>query len=345
MTVNRPLVSICLPNRNSRPYLPERIDTILGQTYPEWELIVSDNFSEDGAWELFQSVAARDQRVSVAQARLGMYEGWNDCIRQARGEYVYIATSDDTMAPDCLERLVAALERHPECDIAHCGLRVIDSSSREFDHGWSRLSLFALSSGPLIDVPHVRMAPFDALLLLSGRTVYWSITQLLIRRRLFEKIGLFESKWGSIGDVNWQMRACLVANTVHVTDTWAGWRVHSAQATGTINYYSPDHERKTQEMIEHAIRSTQPLMSKRTFTRLSNRWSCEARSLRQVMRGIEQSPTKRDRRLFLVRELLRGEFGASFHLRMRTASNPYWPEAARKWAFESGLKRSLIPLI
>jgi hypothetical protein len=344
MTMNPPLVSICLPNRNSRPYLPERIDTILGQTYREWELIVSDNFSEDGAWEFFQSVAARDQRVSVAQAPLGMYEGWNDCIRQARGEYVYIATSDDTMAPDCLERLVAALESHPECDIAHCGLKVIDSCSREFDHGWSRLSLFALSSGPLIDIPHVRMAPFDALLLFSGRTVYWSMTQLLIRRRLFEKIGLFESKWGSIGDTNWQMRACLVANTVHVTDTWAGWRIHSTQATGTINYYSPDHERKTQEMIEHAIRSTQPLISKRTFARLRNKWSCEARSLRQVVRGIEQSPTKNARRLFLVRELLRGEFGASFHLRMRAASNPYWPEAARQWALESGLKRSLIPL-
>jgi Glycosyl transferase family 2 len=339
-----PLVSICLPNRNTRPYLPERIDTILGQTYRNWELIVSDNFSEDGAWEFFQSVAAGDQRISVAQDRLGMYEGWNDCIRQASGEYVYIATSDDTMAPDCLEKLVAALERHPECDIAHCSLRVIDSSSREFDLGWSTLSLFALSSGSLIDVPHVRIAPFDALLLFSGRTVYWSITQLLVRRRLFEKIGPFESKWGSMGDVNWQMRACLIANTVHVTDTWAGWRVHPAQATGTINYYSTDHERKTQEMIEHAIRSTEPLMSKRAFARLRDKWSCEARSLRRVVRGIEQSPTKNERRLFLMRELLRGEFGASFHLRMRAASNPYWPEAARKWAFEGGRKESLIPL-
>src|ERR1700739_1974190 len=127
------------------------MDTIFGQTYRNWELIVSDNFSEDGAWEFFQSVAAQDSRVLIAQARLGMYEGWNDCIRRARGKYVYIATSDDTMAPDCLDKLVAALEQHPECDIAHCNLKVIDSSSLEFDHRWSTISLFALSSGPLID--------------------------------------------------------------------------------------------------------------------------------------------------------------------------------------------------
>jgi glycosyltransferase involved in cell wall biosynthesis len=342
--VNRPLVSVCLPNRNSRPYLPERIDTIFGQTYQNWELIVSDNFSEDGAWEFFQSVAAQDSRVLIAQVRLGMYEGWNDCIRRARGKYVYIATSDDTMAPDCLEKLVAALEQHPECDIAHCNLRVIDSSSREFDHGWSTISLFALSSGALIDVPHVRVAPFDALLVFSGRTVYWSVTQLLIRRDLFERTGLFESRWGSIGDANWQMRACLVANTVHVASTWAGWRVHPDQATGSINYYSSEHERKTQEMIDHAIRSMRPLIPKKTFARLQKKWSCEARSLRRFLRGIEQSPSKRARRLFFVRELLKGEFGASLHLRLRTQSNPYWPEAARKWAFESGVKTSLIPL-
>jgi hypothetical protein len=342
--VNRPLVSVCLPNRNTRPYLPERIDTIFEQTYQEWELIVSDNFSEDGAWEFFQSVAAQDERVCIAQAPLGIWEGWNDCVSRTRGKYIYIATSDDTMAPDCLEKLVAALEQHPECDIAHCNLKVIDSSSREFDHGWSTISLFALSSGPLIDVSHVRVAPFDALLLFSGRTVYWSVTQLLIRRELFEKTGLFESRWGPLGDAAWQMRACLVASTVHVAGTWAGWRIRPGQFSGTINYDSPEYERTTQEMIDHAIQSMRPLIPRKTFAQLQKKWSREARSLRRFIRGVEQSPSKQTRRLFLVRELLKGEFGASLHLRLRKASNPYWPEAARKWAFESGVRTSLIPL-
>jgi hypothetical protein len=342
--MNRPLVSICLPNRNTRPYLPERVDTIFCQTYSEWELIVSDNFSEDGAWEFFESVAAKDKRVSIVQARLGMYDGWNDCIQRAHGKYIYIATSDDTMAPDCLEKLVGALEQHPECDFAHCNLKVIDILGREFDHGWSSISLFALSSGPLIGVSHLRMAPFDALLLMSGRTVYWSITQLLIRRDLFDKIGFFESRWGSVGDANWQMRALLVANSVHVTDTWAGWRVHSGQATGSINYYSVEHESRTQEMIAHAIQATASLLPRKTFLRLQRKWSANALSLRHFVRTIEQSPSKRQRRLFVLQELLRGEFGASLHLRARAAKQPHWPEAARKWAYESGLSRALIPL-
>lgn len=341
--MHRPLVSICLPNRNMCRYLPVRIDTISRQTYSEWELIVSDNFSEDGAWELFENLAAKEKRVSAMQERLKMYAGWNACIGRARGKYVYIATSDDTMAPDCLEKLVAALERHPECDIAHCNLKVIDDLGHEFDHGWSSIGLFALSSGPLIDVSHLRLAPFDALLLLSGRTVYWSITQLLVRRELFDKVGLFESRWGSIGDANWQMRACLVANTVHVADTWAGWRVHGAQATGKIDYGSAPHERQIQEMIDHAVRHARPLVSAQTAG-LQRKWSDNARSLRHFLQAVAQRPSKLQRRLFILRELLSGDFGAALYLRSRSAKQPHWPEAARNWVAQTGVTRALVPV-
>ena len=110
------------------------------------------------------------------------------------------------------------------------------------------------------------MAPFDGLLHLSGATVYTSITQLLIRRNLFDKIGLFESRWGSIGDFNWDMRAGLVANTVHVPDTWGGWRIHGGQATARVDYYSIEHERRIQEMIDCAIGTMKPLSGKRLLS-------------------------------------------------------------------------------
>jgi len=48
-----PLVSVCLPNFNTRSFLQERIQTIFDQTYDNWEMIVSDNFSDDGSWELY----------------------------------------------------------------------------------------------------------------------------------------------------------------------------------------------------------------------------------------------------------------------------------------------------
>jgi glycosyltransferase involved in cell wall biosynthesis len=342
--MSQPLVTICLPNRNTVPYLQERLDTIFHQTFNDWELVVSDNFSDDGAWALLEGVARTDQRVFVRQAPLGMYDGWNDCIRRARGKYVYIATSDDTMAPDCLEKLVAALERHPECDLAHCRLKVIDQLGQELDLGWSRDSLFALSSGPLIDLPHRRMAPFDGLMLMSGRTVYWSITQLLIRRELFGKIGYFESRWGSVGDVDWEMRACLVANTVHVPATWAGWRIHPRQATSTLDKYSVEYEKRVQEMINHAIAASKLLLPDSTFERLQKKWSQNALSLRRFLPAVGERHSILERRLFVLRKLLQGEFAAGLHVCASLTKRPDWPEAARRWTLKCGVGRALVTL-
>jgi glycosyltransferase involved in cell wall biosynthesis len=344
--MNQPLVSVCLPNLNTFPYLQERVDTIFAQTYKSWELIVSDNYSEDGAWAFFEEIARRDSRVSIEQApREGMYTNWNNCIRRARGEYVYIATSDDTMAPDCLDKLVAALETYPECDLAHCRSRLIDESGRELDNWFSRGASFALSSGPLFEIPHLRMAPFDGLLHLSGWTVYTSITQLLIRRNLFDKIGLFEPRWGSIGDFNWDMRAALVANIVHVPDTWGGWRMHGGQATSRVDYDSIEHEKKTQEMIDHAIETTKSLIAQATFGRLQDKWLTSAMRLRHFLNGVrERRDSTAARRLFILRELLRGEFAASSHICARAMKRPLWPETVKKWLLQVGVKTALIPL-
>src|SRR5262245_44541433 len=248
--MKRPKVSICVPNLNTRPFLPERIDTIRGQSLDDWELLAYDSHSADGAWEYLQQVAAIEPRMRCWQGpREGTPGSWNPCIRESRGEYVYIATSDDTMPPDCLEKLAAALDAHPECDIAHCRLRAIDEHGADCEDWWSEVSVFARSTGPLVDRLHVRRAPLDGLLHLSGDTVYTSITQLLIRRSLFDRIGFFERTWGSVGDFNWAMRAGLVANTVHVPDTWGGWRVHAGQSTSSANLGSAEHAHRIDSMI------------------------------------------------------------------------------------------------
>jgi hypothetical protein len=283
-TQSAPRVSICVPNLNTRPFLPERFQTIFEQTFEDWELLVYDSYSTDGAWEYISEMAACDPRVRAWQGpKEGTPGSWTPCVRAARGEYVYIATSDDTMAPDCLEALVAALDAHPHCDLAHCRLQVIDENGREVDslaQWWSAGSLFAQSSGELLSRPHIRLAPHDGLLHLLGGTVYTSITQLLIRRSLFDRIGFFQSTWRSIGDFNWDMRAGLTANTVHVPETWGGWRVHSSQATAGVQLESPEHSRVIDAMIADAVESCHELLTEPVRRQLTTRWMAAAQELR-----------------------------------------------------------------
>ncbi len=247
-----PKVSICLPNLNNRSFLEERLETILNQTFVDWELIVVDNFSNDGAWELFQQYAKKEQRMRIYQAAKGrsMYCNWNNCILKASGKYVYIATSDDTMSPDCLEKMVNSLEQNTDCDICHCCLETIDGKGNRIKEFWENLAPQKFY-GNLIFKRHIRKAPLDGILHFTLRNVYISITQLLIRKKLFDKVGLFRSDWGSSGDFEWGMRASLVCNTFHIPEYLASWRLHSAQATGNIS--NANNCRELMKMVDEAV--------------------------------------------------------------------------------------------
>ncbi len=273
-----PKVSICLPNLNNRAFLEERLETIFSQTLSDWELIVVDNYSNDGAWELFQKYAQKEQRMRIYQAEKGrsMYCNWNNCINKALGEYIYIATSDDTMTPNCLEKMVATLEQNPDCDICHCCLEIIDETGIRIKEKWENLSPQRFY-GDLTFKKHVRKAPLDGILHFALRTVYTSITQLLMRRKLFDKVGLFRSDWGSVGDFEWEMRASLVSNTIHIPEYLASWRLHTAQATG--NTSTANNSKKFIEMVGEAVQ-----ILKKYDEKLCSRLICDRQKLLSIYR-------------------------------------------------------------
>jgi len=225
-------ISILLPNLNNREYLEERMHSITQQTCEDWELVVVDSYSQDGAWEFFQECAKNDSRIRIYQSpEKGIYNNLNHCIGLAEGQYIYIATSDDTMEPDALEKMSTALDRHPECDIAHCKLLIIDEKGRPAaDKKWDNFYVVRYF-GDLINQIHIRRAPHDGILHFCGITVYTSLTQLMIRKRLFDKVGMFLPNIGSIADYEWDMRASLLADVIHIPEYLATWRIHAAQAT------------------------------------------------------------------------------------------------------------------
>lgn len=248
-----PKVSVCLPNLNTRSFLPERLDSILAQTFQDWELIVVDSYSDDGAWDLFRDYAQREPRMQLFQApRDGIYAGFNACIQRARGDYIYIATSDDTMAPDCLEKMVRALEQHSDCDLCQCALVFIDECSKPLppEQQWSQVAI-GQYLGEWRSCYHKRLAPHDGVLHFAVLTVYTSVTQLLIRKQVFDAIGHFSTHWGAVADFEWEMRASLLHNTVYIPEPLASWRIHSAQAT--TNPYSSKTLRLLLNMARQAL--------------------------------------------------------------------------------------------
>jgi len=337
-----PLVSICLPSLNTRPFLEERIASILGQTFGDWELVVTDSYSDDGSWELFQALARDEPRCRIDQAPRGLYPSWNHCLRQARGRYVYVATSDDVMALDCIGKMVAALEAHPECDLAHCPLRITDGEGRDLASAahppWPDCTVFAHGLGDLAHRPHVRRAPYDGLLHLTGEHVILSVNQLLVRRSLFERTGFFESTWGSVGDFNWEMRAGLLADTVHVPDTWTSWRIHGRQATAGVDVFSPERGRVIDLMIADAVAAAERHLPAPLFAALTADWVEPGRQLRGYYAGLRERRDPRERRAFQLAQVLRGGGRVRGEMLGRALGRPRWPDVAperiRAWLDE-----------
>lgn len=318
-------VSICLPTLNSMEFLAARLDSIRQQTFKSWELVAVDGMSDDGTYQSLLDFAATVPEARVVQAeRDGIYPNFNRCIRLAAGEYVYIATSDDTMAADCLEKMVAALDENPDCDLAHCPMRVMDESGGPAPDWWSGHSMFVRSSGPLATRRHKRVAPLDGMLCLLGDNIYSSVTQILIRRSLFDRIGYYRADWGSVGDFHWNLRAGLAASAIHVPDTWGGWRMHRNQATAAVRLKSPEHQALIDGMIADVIAESGSGSAHRDHAAAVRR----AGQLREHLRRHSSFSNPAARHSFLIREALKGKPFACKHLWSIVRGQGNWPKTA-----------------
>jgi len=117
-----PKVSVVIPNYNHARFLRQRIDSVLHQTFQDFEVILLDDCSTDDSRSILASYAG-DPRVKIEfnDANSGSpFKQWNKGVRLAHGEYVWIAESDDYANEHLLERLVAVLDADPQVAFAYC---------------------------------------------------------------------------------------------------------------------------------------------------------------------------------------------------------------------------------
>jgi len=117
-----PTVSVIVPNYNHSRFLQRRIDSLLRQTFQDFELILLEDCSTDDSRSIL-SLYAKDPRVRIEfnEANSGItFREWNKGVRLARGKYVWIAESDDYADVHLLEKLVAVLDEEPTVTFVYC---------------------------------------------------------------------------------------------------------------------------------------------------------------------------------------------------------------------------------
>ncbi len=125
-----PRLTIGLPVYNGEKYVAESIEALLGQSFTDFELIISDNASTDGTGEISRRYEKEDSRVRYFRQpqNIGLSPNHNFVAEQARGELFKWASNDDLYARDLLERCVDALDKHPDVVLAHSWTARVDAS-------------------------------------------------------------------------------------------------------------------------------------------------------------------------------------------------------------------------
>lgn len=140
--MNQPLVSIVIPVYNGMPYLVECVESALSQTYPEIEVIVVENHSDDGSAEWLREQGDPRLRVVYRDSTQPAPENWTQAIEESSGRFVKLMCADDLIRSDTVATQVAELVAHPEAVMAASRRRIIDPQGKSMKdkHGLGTMS-------------------------------------------------------------------------------------------------------------------------------------------------------------------------------------------------------------
>lgn len=216
-------ISVVLPSYNYRDVLPEAIESVLAQTFRDWELIIVDDGSTDGAAD----TAARYAELHPGRIRLFFHEGrankgiaetYRAGIARASGEYVAFIEADDVWRPENLAKKAAALDRHQDVSVVHDHVDFAGNPAAILDMK-EKIRWFGDLGGPLSG------EPFYAFKYLLYHNFVLTFSSFMTRRRCLEGVDMSArcQAW-----LDWWLlsQLSLRGKFLSIPESLVRWRVH-----------------------------------------------------------------------------------------------------------------------
>ncbi|MDI6603793.1 MAG: glycosyltransferase family 2 protein [Thermoanaerobacteraceae bacterium] len=124
-----PKVTVAIPTYNRAHYLKEAIESVLAQTYKDYELLIIDNASTDNTEDVVKIFNDKRIKYIKNETNIGMVNNWNKCLDLAQGEYVIIFHDDDLMKPKLLEEEVKILDNNDDVVVVATNVTLIDENN------------------------------------------------------------------------------------------------------------------------------------------------------------------------------------------------------------------------
>ena len=220
-------ISVCVPTFNSAKFIRETIESVLNQTYQDFELLIVDDYSKDETLDIVQSIKDARIRIFKNEKNLGMVRNFNRCLELAQGEFVTTLDGDDLMASSNLQQKIDLLEKYPEMAFVFSNVDIIDESSHVT--GSRPKKPLPFSSRMVSDAICVAGGIVFKTLLIEGNFICKS--SVILRRNLLERFGSFnvQFSWGE--DYDMWARMALSHEVGYVQQPLVKYRIHTENYT------------------------------------------------------------------------------------------------------------------
>jgi len=269
-SAEKPSVSVVVPNYNHGRFLDQRMNTILGQTHQDFEVIILDDASTDNSLEVIRKFKD-DPRVTVVQNQENSgspFKQWNKGVRLTKGKYVWIAESDDYSDERFLASLVSVMEKHPNVGLAYSQSWLVDDSGDRIGQ-WM----------PGRTDPKLWNRDF----ILSGKAEFWkymvdentvaNASSVIFQKALYESAGFADESLRLMGDYMMWLRMVEQADVAFVAEPLNFFRKHSASVR-SVTLRNGVYVEEAYRILQY-MRDTFPIpldMQRRVADRILKEW-------------------------------------------------------------------------
>jgi len=192
--MHSPVVSICVTSYNHRSFIRATVESARQQTFRDWEMILIDDGSTDGTLEALADL--QDERIKIHAFATNKTRcvALNQCLEQAKGDYIAILNSDDLWHPEKLEKQVTLLDKREDIGAVFSWVELINESDT------------SLGIGQHLSQPNQGAKPWLQRLLTGG--VPFCHPSVLIRREIFQQVGYYDERLTQLLDLDLWIRIC-----------------------------------------------------------------------------------------------------------------------------------------
>ncbi|OHB62961.1 MAG: hypothetical protein A2Y76_14395 [Planctomycetes bacterium RBG_13_60_9] len=203
-----PTVSVVIASYNHEKYVAETIQSVIDQTYQDFEIVITDDGSADGTVAEIRRFADPRIRLTCFESNCGACAAMDNCLDQAKGEYIAVLNSDDAFLPGKLDKQVRFLNDHPEIGAVFGLAQFMDEEGRRLtDTSHQYSAVFATANRSR----HEWLNHF----FFEGNCLCHP--SVLLRRKCYETVGCYDRRLAQLPDLDFWVRLCMKYD-IHIMD-------------------------------------------------------------------------------------------------------------------------------